>query len=319
MFSVADPSADYHWIEVSLKSNGEIAEALADVLGRFVTDGIVIANIMQFNPETHEHEPTSEVKVTGYLPFDETLDKKRQSLEEALWHLSQIAEIPQPTYKPIKKQDWMASWKKHYHPIPVGKKLLIMPAWFQPEANETRLLIKINPAMAFGTGTHPTTQICLILLENHFNPGTLAMDIGCGSGILSIAALRLGAEKILAVDVDEEAIQATRENLALNQMTESHLLSGKGSVEEIRTGRFGFQKAPCVMVNIIAPIILHLFSQGLAHLVSENGLLLLSGILDHQQEEILQRASCNGFQPIEKLQIDDWVGFTMKKSIKNAS
>ncbi len=183
-----------HWLEVRITCNGEIAEALADVLGRFVSNGVVVESVTRFNPTTHENEPTGDMDVFGYLSVDQDLENKKQKLQEGLWHLSQIMPIPSPVFTLIQDQNWMAAWKQHYHPIPVGDRILILPAWQQGEVVEDRVTVRINPAMAFGTGTHPTTQLCLRLLEKHIQSGIPVIDVGCGSGILSIAALKFERE-----------------------------------------------------------------------------------------------------------------------------
>jgi ribosomal protein L11 methyltransferase len=311
---VAEKSEQIHWIEVKIITNGELAEALAEVLGRFVSNGVVVESITQFNPHTRESEPTGDIAVFGYLAADETLETNRQKLTEALWHMRQIADFPEPVYTPIHDQNWMAALKQHYTPIPIGEALLIIPAWHQTTADEPRTVVRINPAMAFGTGTHPTTQLILALLEKHFQPGFPLIDVGCGSGILSIAALKMGATHALAVDVDRQAIKSTLENAALNGITEDQLETGKGSVEEILTGRFTLQSAPLVMVNILAPIILRLFDDGLADLVEGDGLLLLSGLLDHQEAEVVARAETAGFTIIDRRTDGDWVSLGAKQT-----
>jgi ribosomal protein L11 methyltransferase len=310
---VAEKSAQIHWIEVKIITNGELAEALAEVLGRFVSNGVVVESVTQFNSHTQESEPTGDIAVFGYLAADEDWEIKRQKLTEALWHMRQIADFPEPVYTPIHDQDWMAAWKQHYTPIPVGETLLIIPAWHQPAASEARTVVRINPAMAFGTGTHPTTQLILALLEIHFQPGFPLIDVGCGSGILSIAALKMGATHALAVDVDQQAVQSTLENAALNGIPGEQLETGKGSVEEILTGRFTLQSAPLVLVNILAPIILRLFDDGLANLVEDEGLLLLSGLLDHQETEVVAKAEAAGFTIINRRTDGDWVSLAAKK------
>jgi ribosomal protein L11 methyltransferase len=156
--------------------------------------------------------------------------------------------------------------------------------------------------------------LILALLEKHFQPGFPLIDVGCGSGILSIAALKMGASHALAVDVDRQAIKSTLENAALNGITEDQLETGKGSVEEILTGRFTLQSAPLVMVNILAPIILRLFDDGLADLVEGDGLLLLSGLLDHQEAEVVARAETAGFTIIDRRTDGYWVSLGAKQT-----
>lgn len=311
---MAELDQEIRWIEVKINCGGELAEALAEVLGRFVSNGVVVESLARFNPHTQEHEPTGDLAVSGYLAVDEQLEEKQHKLEKALWHLGQIIPIPDPQFKPIRNQDWMAAWKKHYTPIPIGENLLIMPAWNEPDAGEKRLIVWINPAMAFGTGTHPTTQLCLQLMARHLEPGSPVIDVGCGSGILSITALKMGAIHALAVDIDSQAIASTLENAGLNAIAPEILETGKGSVEEILTGRFTIQSAPLVLVNILAPIIIRLFGQGLGDLVSEGGTILLSGLLDYQEEDVLLAAEEAGFAPIERLTEVDWVSLALVKS-----
>ncbi|MBG0787116.1 MAG: 50S ribosomal protein L11 methyltransferase, partial [Anaerolineaceae bacterium] len=165
-----------------------------------------------------------------------------------------------------------------------------------------------------GTGTHPTTQLIMTLLENYVQPGQPLLDIGCGSGILSIAALKLGSTHAVAVDVDGAAVVSTQENAKLNDLPAEWLEIGKGSVEEVLTGRYSYQEAPLVLVNILAPIILRLFDIGLAQLVSPGGILLLSGILEHQEEEMRQKAEQNGFKFLERINQADWISMAFKKA-----
>lgn len=301
-----------HWIEVRFTTDGETAEALADVLGRFVSNGVVLEAVTRFNPHTQENEPTGRLAVVGYIGADKQLEEKRCQLEEALWHLGQIMPLPQPDFTPIADQNWMAAWQEHYTPIPIGERLLVMPAWIEPDQREIRHVVRINPAMAFGTGTHPTTQLCLRLLEKYLQPGWDVIDLGCGSGILSIAALKLGAACALAVDTDSQAVRATQENAAINQLSPGKLDAFQGSVKDILAGQFSIQRAPLVMVNILAKVIINLFELGLTGLVKERGALLLSGILAHQVDDVLESAQGVGFRLAEQLSDGDWVGLAMK-------
>ncbi len=302
-----------HWIEVKIECDGELAEALSEVLARFVSHGVVVEALTCFIPKTQENEPTGKLSVSGYLAVDEELESNRQKLEEALWHLSQITPISKPKYKPIKDKNWMEAWKDHYHPVPVGENLLIMPSWHKIKAAEARTVIRINPAMAFGTGTHPTTQLCLRLLERFIQPGIQVIDVGCGSGILSIAAIKLGAAHVLSVDTDKQSVTSTLENAEINGLTPGVLEAGQGSVNEILSDQFAIQTAPLVMVNILAKVIIKLFGQGLAGLVQQGGILLLSGILAPQEEEVLQYAQKAGFQSLDRITDGDWVSLAMTK------
>jgi ribosomal protein L11 methyltransferase len=299
-----------HWLEVSLVVDGELAEAVSDVLGRFTSNGVVVESGVTYNDAEDEGTPVGPLRVFGYLPVDEHLEETRRLLEEAVWHLGQIQPLPPLNFKTIIDEDWMAAWKQHYHPIPLGQKLLVLPAWL--EANDTsRVVVRIDPSMAFGTGTHPTTQLCLELIEEHVQPGQPVIDVGCGSGILSIAALKLGASHALAVDIDNQAVRSSRENAAANNVLEL-LETGQGSVGEILEGRYSIQQAPLVLANILAPVIIRLFDAGLARLVMPGGALILSGILDHQADEVAAAALQHDLREVDRRQILDWVALVVK-------
>jgi ribosomal protein L11 methyltransferase len=301
-----------HWLEVSLVVNGELAEAIADVMGRFVSNGVVVESGVTYTDEEDEGTPYGPVRVFGYLPVDEFLGQRRQQLEEALWHLGQIQALPPLNFKTIDDEDWMSAWKQHYHPILIGQRLLVLPAWLE-NPNPERVVVKIDPSMAFGTGTHPTTQLCLELLEKYVRPGQAVIDVGCGSGILSIGALKLGASQALAVDIDNQAVISTRENAENNAIT-GGLESGLGSVAEIKQGQFSFRQAPLVLANILAPVIVRLFDAGLADLIEPGGVIILSGILDRQAEDVLAAARAQGLVEIDRGQILDWVALALHKS-----
>lgn len=221
--------ADARWLEVSLTVSGELAEAVADVIGRYTSQGVVMEQAVEFNHEEDEGTPFGPVRVFGYMVVDSTLEQRRLHLEEALWHLSQIQPLPPVEYREVADEDWMAAWKQHYRPIPIGERLLILPAWIESSYPE-RVAVKIDPSMAFGTGTHPTTQLCLALVEKYVQAGQPVIDVGCGSGILSIAAVKLGAKHALAVDIDNAAVRSTDENAASNGVEEL-ITSGIGSVD----------------------------------------------------------------------------------------
>jgi ribosomal protein L11 methyltransferase len=302
--------ADPRWLEVSLVVDGELAEALADLLSRYVEGGVVVESGIKFASIDDEGQPGGPVRVFGYIPVNDKLEVTRQKLENGLWHLGQIQPLPLPQYRPIEDQDWMTSWKKHYHPIAVGKKILILPAWIEQEETD-RVVVRIDPSMAFGTGTHPTTQLCLELVEEYCQPGIDVIDVGCGSGILSIAAIKLGAKKVLAVDIDPLSVKATRENSAANGVLKN-IEIGEGSVQEILNNQFSIQKAPLVLANILAPVIIKLFSQGLRNLTFADGILVLSGILEEQEYDLLLAAYKYGFKLLLRKQMGDWVSLAMQ-------
>ena len=299
------------WVEVSLVVNGELAEAVAEVLDRFSSNGVVVESGVVYNDEEDEGTPVGPVKVYAYLPVDEYLEEKRERMEEALWHLGQIQPLPEPTYRSIEDEDWMAAWKKHYRPIPIGKRLMVLPAWIE-EFDPSRVAVKSDPSMAFGTGTHPSTQLCLEMIEAYLQPGQAVIDVGCGSGILSIAALKLGAAHALGVDIDSASVRSTRENAANNQIGRE-LEVGLGSVTEILAGQFSLRQAPFVLANILAPVIIRLFAAGLADLVAPGGKLVLAGILAEQAEGVRAAGAAHGLRHLETRTSGDWVSLLLEK------
>ncbi len=302
-----------NWLEVSLTVDGELAESVADVLARFAPNGVMTEQGVKFNDEEDEGTATGPITVRAYLEVNDQLEETRQKLEESLYYLGMIQPVPIPAYKQIADQNWMEAWKQHYKPILIGQRLLILPAWLE-SPDPKRIPIKIDPGMAFGTGTHPTTQLCLELMEvsTDHRPLTTVIDVGCGSGILSIAALKLGASKVLGVDIDIESVKNSRENADVNGVGEE-LLLGQGSVTEVLSGSFQFKSAPLVVANILGPILIRLFDAGLADLVEPNGEIILSGILDHQAESVIKAGEAKGLKRNDQRQIGDWVAISLKK------
>jgi ribosomal protein L11 methyltransferase len=302
---------DVSWLEVKIVCDGEIAETVSEVLSRYVTQGVVTETDAKYDDAEEVLLETGEIRVFGYLINDKTVEEKRQKIEEALWHLNMIQPIPQPTYRVIKNQDWMQSWKQFYKPIKIGKKLLILPEWMD-NSEKNRIAIRIDPSMAFGTGTHPTTQLCMRLLEELMPSGINVIDVGCGSGILSITAIKLGAKKALGVDLDYPSIVATKKNADLNQVSDK-IEVGLASVTEIQEGKFSLMNAEMVVVNILAPIIKRLFKNGLSDLVKDGGTLILSGILEREANEIIETTEAQGFKLLTRYEITDWVGLAFRK------
>ncbi|MGA2490290.1 MAG: 50S ribosomal protein L11 methyltransferase [Anaerolineales bacterium] len=307
-----------NWLEVSLTVNGELAEAVADVLARFAPNGVTTEQAVDFINAEDEGTPVGPITVRAYLPADGRLEETRQKLEESLHYLGMIQPLPAPVFVPLADQNWMEAWKERYRPIPIGKKLIILPAWLD-SPDVSRKPIKINPGMAFGTGTHPSTQLCLELLEDNFDLLSMAdrlpvnvIDVGCGSGILSIGALKLGAEFALGVDIDVASIKASRENANANNIAPEHFAIGLGSVTEILEGRFPIRQAPLVLANILAPIIVRLFGMGLADLVTPGGCLILSGILAEQVEAVQSAAEVHELKLVEQRCSGDWVAITCR-------
>jgi len=324
-----------NWLEVSLTVNGELAEAVADVLARFAYSGVMMEQGVKYTDDEDAGTPAGPITVRAYLEMNDQIEETQRKLEESLYYLGMIQPLPAASYRQIADQNWMEAWKQHYKPILIGKRLVILPAWMDSPVPD-RVAIKIDPGMAFGTGTHPTTQLCLELMEKYFDdrPQTTdhrshlhleevqvssivnrpwsVIDVGCGSGILSIAAIKLGATNVLGVDIDSESVQNARENANINAIDEE-LVLGEGSVREILDEKFAFSKAPLVVANILAPVIIRLFDAGLAQLVEDQGAIILSGILQGQEQSVIEAGQANGLRMNEQRQMDDWVALTMSR------
>ncbi len=319
---------DTSWLEISLIVDGERAEAVAEALARYIPNGVAIeTTAVTANEDDEGGRAVGPLRVCGYLPVDDQLEQNRQKIVEALWYLGRITPMPEAQYRTVNEEDWAEAWKQHYHPIAIGQRLMITPAWLE-SPDPARISIRMDPGMAFGTGTHPTTQLCLELVEAAVDgreglpamaggpSGATVIDVGCGSGILSVAALKLGMKEAVGVDIDARAAAISLENAQLNGVSEGYR-AGAGSVTEALRGDFGARQAPLVLANILAPILLRLLGDGsqpgLAELVCPGGVLILSGILDYQAEEVVQAAAARGLRLIVRKQIADWVALAVQR------
>ncbi|MCI5643347.1 MAG: 50S ribosomal protein L11 methyltransferase [Peptoniphilus sp.] len=203
-------------------------------------------------------------------------------------------------------EDWANNWKKYYKPLEIGESLAVVPEWEEYESE--RKIIKINPGMAFGTGTHESTYMCLELLEKYVREDDEIFDIGCGSGILAIAALKLGAKKALAIDIDEKCIQASYENAKLNGV-EDKMEIKKGNLLDIVKGR-----ADLIVSNIIAEIIVDEI-KNLKNHMDNGGIFITSGIIKERRQMVIDALKDNGFEIVDEIEKNDWVAIVGKLNV----
>ncbi len=288
-----------------MRVDGESAEAIAEVLQRFGHQGVSLEQD-GIPPDTWDEDevpPAETLILRAYFLDDDNFPGKRRELETALSHMRLMYPMPKPCYSAVREDDWAEAWKAHYQPLRVGKHLLVRPRWVDVDLSQEDIEIALDPGMAFGTGTHPTTQLCLEALETMADPGLDVLDLGCGSGILAIAAAKLGAGKVLALDIDPIAVRATRENAARNGVAQQ-IVAEQGSLESVLSSARRFDM---VMVNILARIILEMTGRRLAQIVRPGGVAIFSGIIDSQVNEVeggLRRA---GLRPIARRKKGDWV------------
>src|SRR6266542_3385534 len=210
------------WLELSVDVEPEAVESISELLAQYGYNGGVAVDqpiIPGADGPEYAFDTSQPVTLRTYLPLDERAEETRQRIEQALWHFGQMRAVGPLSLRPLEEEDWANAWKQHYTIQHVGERTVIVPSWleYQPRAGD--VVLRLDPGMAFGTGLHPTTQLCLGLIEHYVEPDATAIDLGCGSGILAIAAARLGAT-VLALDTDPIAVQATRENVERNGVSD---------------------------------------------------------------------------------------------------
>jgi ribosomal protein L11 methyltransferase len=247
------------------------------------------------------------VVVRAYLSIDDQLGAKKRRIEQAIWHLGQIRPVPAPTFRTVAEVDWAEAWKERLDVLRIGQHIVIRPSWrvYAPEPED--VVIELDPGMAFGTGLHPTTQMCLAALEDLNRPGASVLDMGTGSGILAIAGAKLGAERVLAVDNDPVAVKTARDNVAANGVQDIVRVA-RGSLADV-SGSYDL-----VVVNILAKVIVEMAHAGLATRVRAGGALIAAGIIDDQSAKVVAALEQNGLSLVEQRQVEDWVCLLAQRS-----
>lgn len=254
--------------------------------------------------------------ISAYLPEENAhlLDLAALSLLLRQDALCLELAIPAVTWDLIDEQDWSTSWKQHWEPTPIGDRFLIYPAWLTLPEESDRILLRLDPAMAFGTGTHATTQLCLESLEMRLGgepTQAIVADIGCGSGILSIGAILLGASKVYAADNDTLATRATKENCELNDISSEQIIIANGSIEEVI--ELADQPVDGIVCNILAEVIIDLIPQFDA-IAKKSTWAILSGILLDQAKPIADTLEQHGWVVATLWRRQDWCCFNIRRS-----
>ena len=255
----------------------------------------------------HAPEAPDQRTLQLWLPQPEWPESERAQL---LISLEPLAEpfgmtLPPAQWDSIADEDWSLSWKQHWQADPVGDRLLILPAWLEiPDEHRERLVLKMDPGSAFGTGSHPTTRLCLEALERMPTKGQLVADLGCGSGVLALAALGLGAEAVVAADTDSLAVRATNDNRDLNGYGTDRLSVALGSVETLQE-QLGGRRADLLLCNILAPVI-EALSPGFEGLLRSDGRALLSGLLVDQAPRLKQVLGSQGWTVTQEASQGRW-------------
>ena len=205
-------------------------------------------------------------------------------------------------------EDWVNNWKQYFHPMPIGEKLLIRPTWEDEYDAGGRKVLHIEPGLAFGTGSHPTTKLCLETLEKYIDENSTVLDIGCGSGILSIASLLLGAKSAFGVDIDSLAVKTAQANALENGFGESKFKAVQGNLSDKVSGKYNV-----VVANIVADIIME-FNKEVGKYLENDGIYITGGIIESREDEVLLSFAQNGFEVKERFEEKGWLVFVVKKS-----
>ncbi|MFM7571583.1 MAG: 50S ribosomal protein L11 methyltransferase [Snowella sp.] len=292
------------WWEIKILAHPSLEESIYWRLDKFGCSGTVTESKGQ------------SALMRAYIPQSKVQLLDLAALSLWLHQDSLLAGLPQPLlrWKLIEEEDWSSSWKQHWQPTEIGDHFLIYPAWLPLPEKTDRLLLRIDPGVAFGTGTHATTQLCLESLEMRLTTGASDMvlaDVGCGSGILAVGAVLLGAQKVYAVDNDPLAIQSARSNRHLNQINPSYLVINQGSITEL------LELAPDgvdgIVCNILAEVIAELIPQ-FSKLIKPQGWAILSGILLDQTQAIADTLEQNGWVVAALWKRGEWCCFQIRRA-----
>lgn len=297
------------WLELSVAADREAVDAVAEVLARYGYQGGVVIEEAQ-RPAGDglalENDPSRPAILRTYLRRDAAAAESTGQIQVALSLLGQLRPIGPLQVRILREEDWGNAWKQYYPVLHVGERIVVVPAWRRFRARPEQVVLRLDPGMAFGTGLHPTTQLCLQALERRLRPGMRVLDLGTGSGILAIAAARLQSGPVLALDNDPVAVEAARCNVRRNRLT--------GRVEVVEgTLQPGQGPFDLILANLLARALLEM-PPLLAAALSPQGLLIASGVLVEQAGEVAAAFAAAGLEVLEQPQQDDWVALVARRS-----
>ena len=291
------------WLELSIETPPEYVEPLSEIFHRYGEGGVAVEQPGGFNPDEGESPPIPDrVVVKTYLPDDHTTDHRRSQIDVGVRLVAHLAPVTELRERRVSQSEWQNSWKEFFHVLRVGERIVVCPTWREYEAKPDEVIVHLDPGMAFGTGHHPTTRMCLEIIEQTVTPGDSVLDLGCGSGILSIAAVKLGAERAVGFEIDPVAVKAGRANIELNRKADSvELVHGTLPSPRAPAGSFD-----CVFANISARVVTDLAAR-LVECIAPGGRLLVSGVIEKHMGGVTDALTAEG-ATIERQEIDgDWV------------
>ncbi|MEH7437480.1 50S ribosomal protein L11 methyltransferase [Neobacillus drentensis] len=310
------------WSEISIHTTNEAIEPISHILHEAGASGVVIEDpfeltkeredqfgeIYQLNPDDY---PEEGVIVKAYLPVNsflgETVDAIKESINNLIIYNIDIG-LNKVTISEVNEEEWATAWKKYYNPVKISEKFTIVPTWeeYTPVSSD-ELIIELDPGMAFGTGTHPTTVMCIQAIERTVKPGDRVIDVGTGSGVLSIAAAMLGAEDVRAFDLDEVAVTQARLNIKLNKVHPSVTISQNNLLDNVEE-----DSADVIVANILAEVILR-FTDDAARVIKPGGAFITSGIIKQKKDQVKEALVNSGFEILETILMEDWVAIIAKR------
>ena len=278
-----------HWLEIAVEVAGIDAETVADAFRQCCSGGVAIEPAARLEGETYVVDGDAPALVKGYLPPGEDSTGVRRSLRLALRFAPLVTPARWRRARRLREEDWRDSWKRYFRPQRIGRRLLVKPSWATYEVAAGDAVIEIDPGMAFGTGQHPTTAMCLRALEERLGRGDAVLDLGTGSGILAIAAARLGAKRVLALDTDPQAVKAARQNADANGVA-AVVEVGEGTLPDaVGDERFG------LLVANISGLTIERLAAAFAESLRQGGTLIVSGFLDDTIDGLRRALEAAGF------------------------
>jgi ribosomal protein L11 methyltransferase len=299
------------WLELTVEADVEAIEPVSEIFGR-LGRGAAVRPTRLLREPGHELAAREDVAapylITAHIPDDASAADSVDATERALWHLQAFGLRPVGALQvtPVDDAQWMDGWKAHYAPQRIGR-LLIVPTWLDEPSSEGEVALRLDPGMAFGTGLHPTTRGCLTLLQDLAPMPSRLLDVGCGSGVLSLAALRLGAERAVCLDTDPIAVEATRANAAANSLADR---------VEVRLGTLPLQPPgapfPLLLANLVATVLVDL-AVPLSNHVQLGGTLLASGIIEPRVGEVTDALAAAGFVERSRQHDGEWISLRLER------
>lgn len=290
------------WLELSVEAPPEFVEPLSQIFLRYGNGGVAVEEDGGYSPDEGEVAGQHRATIRTYVPMDSTAPERRSQIDIAVRLVASLAPISALTERVLKEEEWQTAWKRYFKPLHIGENLVVRPSWLEDVPEDGEVTIWLDPGMAFGTGHHPTTRMCLAQIEQLVTAGARVIDVGCGSGILSIAAARVGASEVMGLDLDPVAIEVARQNAVQNQVSETLSLH-QGSLPSPRVDPASFDLA---VANISAKVVTEI-APDLVAAVRPGGVVIASGVLAENQDSVRDALTAAGAVPSRSLTKDGWV------------